>query len=79
MNLKEVLKKAGDLGYFPFVEIDREIKHFPNQRGQIKQINDNGFSVDFGGEWNKWFRFSKNNDNRSTYTSELIFSMDQKL
>lgn len=76
MDLKEVLKKCGELEDFPIVKIQRKLKHFPFQIGQIKQINNNGFSVDFGGEWNKWFWFEKRDDKRSTYTDELEFHDD---
>lgn len=50
MDLQEVFKIAAKTGDFPYVKIEKPLKHFPSNKGQIKQIRPDGVAVDFGGK-----------------------------
>lgn len=73
MDLKDVFKKAAEIGDFPTVEISTPIRNHPNMKGKIKQIRPDGVAVNLGASWDKWFHLKDGDDKRSKYMSELKF------
>lgn len=71
MTIEEVFELAAEAKGFPTVQIAKPIKHFPNTKGRIIQIRQDGVSVDLGGTWYKWFCAENEGDKRSHYMSEL--------